>query len=62
MNNSSPSDKCILPKTSDTINSDKEIQCAWSVEDLLFEMEDALYDTYSDYFDQFYLREREMQK
>ena len=63
MNNSSLSENNTTPETADTMpNTVKEIQCAWDVEDLLFTMEDALYDTFSDRFDLFYLRDKMMEK
>ena len=57
MNNCSPSDDNTPTALSGMENRKKEIQCAWSVEELLFAMEDALYETYSDSFDRVYLRE-----
>lgn len=62
MNNSSPSDDNIPTGSSGMENRKKEIKCAWSVEELLFAMEDALYETYSDRFDRLYLREWEVRK
>ena len=62
MNNSFPSDDCIPPASSGRENRKKEIQCAWSVEELLFAMEDALYETYPERFDRLYLREWEVRK
>lgn len=63
MNDNSLSENNRSPETSDTLPKvTKEIQCAWHVENLLFAMEDALYDTYSDRFDRFYLRDKMMEE
>lgn len=54
MNNNYPSE------ISDTLqNPTKEIICAWNVEELLFIMEETLYNKFSDQFDLLYLNEME---
>jgi hypothetical protein len=63
MNNNSPPENSISPETSDTSqNVRKEIICARCVDDILFEMDEMLYDSYSDQFDLLYLKEWQQEK